>query len=142
MKKNSVKRTVVVGSAMLLLGAMGCAPQGNQSRTSGYVGALDTGNRQSAAQIRSEEDMLTHANWQQVEELLGQKGYHPGRIDGYVTQETRDAIANYQQHNRIRATGLLDDRTLIYMNRDGAGFTGTLQVQLDKASRNPTLGGN
>lgn len=47
-----------------------------------------------------------------VQNLLSDLGYAPGRIDGKLGSETRDAIRNYQMRMDIAATGVIDAQLL------------------------------
>lgn len=141
-------KALIFGS-VVLLGAIGCSSGDNYTRDYAYdsrtganpvrESAGDTTRRDTRV-IRAEERTVDSQNWRQAKALLSREGYRPGSVDPVVDQQTRDAIAAYQRRNKINATGLLDSRTLIYMQRDGAGFTGTLGAQLEKADGDPTLG--
>ena len=137
------KKNTLIVSSLFLLGAVGCSA--DHSRDSTYASRADTGRIQESAGdttrrdtrvIRGEERTIDSANWRQAKDLLSRKGFNPGSVDPVVDQQTRDAIAGYQRRAKINATGLLDSRTLLYMQRDGAGFTGTLGAQLEKADPN------
>jgi hypothetical protein len=139
-------KKAIVLSSIFALSAIGCG--GTDRNMSGvrsadtrgpiYESAGDTTRRDTRV-IRGEERTIDSNNWREARDLLARKGYSPGS-SALADQQTRDAIAKYQRNNNIRATGLLDSRTLIYMQRDGAGFTGTLGAQLEKADADPTLG--
>jgi len=47
-----------------------------------------------------------------AQERLARLGYSPGPIDGVIGAQTRDAIADFQNDNRLPATGNLDTATV------------------------------
>lgn len=135
------KTKILILSFGFILGTLGCGSSNHDvGRADGnrvYQSAGDTTRRDTRV-IRGEERTIDSANWREAKSLLSREGYNPGSIDP-VDQQTRDAIASYQRRHKINATGLLDSRTLIYMQRDGAGFSGTLGAQLEKADVNSNL---
>ncbi len=56
-----------------------------------------------------------------VEARLTQLGLKPGVVDGNFDQNTRRAIQKYQQARGIRATGYLDEETIIRLLAGGVG---------------------
>lgn len=47
---------------------------------------------------------------------LKKAGYDPGQVDGKMGWQTREAIRNYQMKNKLRATGYLNEDTLVALN--------------------------
>jgi len=60
---------------------------------------------------------LAKADFISVERQLRFHGYQPGRIDGVLDQQARDAIAAFQGNNGLDRTGFLNRRTLITLVR-------------------------
>jgi peptidoglycan hydrolase-like protein with peptidoglycan-binding domain len=138
---------VVLGS-IFLVSAMGCSSTDRdaQSRTgTGVATAPATATATTSAagrersEAREEERSLSQQNWQEAKKFLSEKGYNPGTVDGTVNTETRDAIRSFQRQNNIAVTGLLDNQTLLYMEKNGAGFTGSLGGSLRNANADQTL---
>jgi peptidoglycan hydrolase-like protein with peptidoglycan-binding domain len=50
-------------------------------------------------------------NIKKMQESLRDKGYDPGRIDGVMGSQTRDAISQYQKSENLPVTGHLDGET-------------------------------
>ena len=48
---------------------------------------------------------------QKVEEALQAKGHNPGKVDGVMDEQTRDAIRAFQKANNLTLTGTIDDKT-------------------------------
>jgi peptidoglycan hydrolase-like protein with peptidoglycan-binding domain len=48
---------------------------------------------------------------QKVEEALQAKGHNPGKVDGVMDDQTRDAIRAFQKANNLTLTGTIDDKT-------------------------------
>ena len=131
-------KAVVLGS-IFLVSAIGCSTDRDmQTRTgTGVAPAPATATTSAAgrdrAVVREEERSLSKQNWQEVESFLSKKGFNPGPVDGVASSETRDAIRDFQRRYKIAATGLLDNQTLLYMEKDGAAFTGSLGSSLRTA---------
>lgn len=143
-----MKAKAIVLSSLFVIGAMGCS-SADRNRASGTReawsasnttgGSAQAGGRDFAA-VRAEERVVNAQNWMEAQKFLSAKGFNPGTQSGQVTEQTRAAIRDYQRHNRFNVTGLLDSQTLISMERQGAGFTGTLARQLERADGDPTQG--
>lgn len=125
-------KAVVLGS-VLVLSAVGCGATSNRdTRSSSATISPATSSATTSAAARSpnlvrrEEENMTPENWREVKTFLSRKGFNPGSADSTVNDQTRQAITEFQRRNRFAATGLLDNQTLYEMQRDGAGFTGTL----------------
>ena len=43
-------------------------------------------------------------------------GYEPGRTDGYFSEETENAIKQFQKDNEVTVTGILDKETSVLLN--------------------------
>lgn len=127
-----MKAKAIVLSSVLVIGAMGCSSADRSASRTGSGAARDF------AVVRAEEGILNAQNWMEAQQWLASKGYNPGNQNGLVTEQTRAAIREYQRHNRFNVTGLLDSQTLIEMERQGAGFTGSLGRQLERAEVDPT----
>jgi peptidoglycan hydrolase-like protein with peptidoglycan-binding domain len=46
-----------------------------------------------------------------VEEALQERGHNPGRIDGFVDEQTLNALREFQKLNHLSVTGVLDEQT-------------------------------
>lgn len=139
-----IRQAMIIFSSAILLTAIGCGGMqrsaGGRDQATDYQASRANSTQRDPAVVQGEERVIDAANWRQVQRLLGQKGYNPGAVNGQVTDQTREAVRSYQRNNRFNVTGLLDSQTLIAMERDGAGFTGTLGQQLERADGDPTLG--
>jgi hypothetical protein len=47
-----------------------------------------------------------------VQEVLQDQGYYSGAIDGQLGQQTRDALAQYQQDHLLEVTAAIDEPTV------------------------------
>jgi hypothetical protein len=47
-----------------------------------------------------------------VQDRLTRLGYSPGPVDGVIGAQTRDALADFQNDNRLPATGAINTATL------------------------------
>jgi len=55
----------------------------------------------------------------EAQEILTSKGFNPGAIDGWMGEQTRDAIIAYQKaHPHLEADGILGPATLSQLRRD------------------------
>ncbi|RVO88237.1 glycoside hydrolase family protein [Sinorhizobium meliloti] len=55
----------------------------------------------------------------EAQEILSNKGFNPGAIDGWMGEKTRDAIIAYQKaHPHLEADGILGPATLSQLRRD------------------------
>lgn len=57
-------------------------------------------------------------NVEDAEQILADKGYDPGPIDGYMTPETRDALRAYQLDSALPVNGRLTRRVVKNLRRD------------------------
>ena len=85
----------------------------------------------------------------QVQEALDQKGFHVGRPDGVMGQDTTQALSSFQRQLNLKQPGQPDDLTLQALGVDlksgGAATTGAApsdqgQTRLDNPT--PGNGGN
>ena len=58
------------------------------------------------------------ASVEEAEQLLFEKGYDPGPVDGYLTPETRDALRAYQLDSALPVNGRLTRRVVMNLRRD------------------------
>lgn len=52
----------------------------------------------------------------QIQQSLKQDGYYQGQVDGFYGDQTRQALAQWQHDQGIRATGQLNAETLAAMD--------------------------
>ena len=52
---------------------------------------------------------LNQAHWHQIQKNLTEKGYNPGKIDGFFGPNTREAIRKWQADQKAEATGYLTE---------------------------------
>ena len=55
---------------------------------------------------------------EEAEQLLFEKGYDPGPVDGYLTPETREALRAYQLDSALPVNGRLTRRVVMNLRRD------------------------
>jgi len=48
---------------------------------------------------------------QNIQRALEAKGYEPGRMDGFMNNDTRAAIRDFQKDNDLVVTGSIDEKT-------------------------------
>ncbi len=53
----------------------------------------------------------SHPNAKQVQIALKNAGYNPGRIDGHIGKQTKEAIGAFQKANNLKETGKADKET-------------------------------
>lgn len=58
------------------------------------------------------------ASVEEAEQLLFDKGYDPGPVDGYLTEDTRDALRAYQLDSALPVNGRLTRRVVANLRRD------------------------
>jgi peptidoglycan hydrolase-like protein with peptidoglycan-binding domain len=80
------------------------------------------------AQSRAEEDALrlSGVRAQILELRLRDIGHDPGRLDGVIDDDTRNAIAAYQDSQGITATGYVDRATAVGL------MTGALSITIPR----------
>jgi peptidoglycan hydrolase-like protein with peptidoglycan-binding domain len=55
---------------------------------------------------------LSHGQIERVQQHLKAEGFYRGPIDGQMSAQTRQAIARFQQQNRLPSSGVVNRRTL------------------------------
>jgi hypothetical protein len=58
----------------------------------------------------------------EAEQLLVERGYDPGPVDGYLTPETREALRAYQLDSALPVNGRLTRRVVENLRRDSRGL--------------------
>ena len=98
---------------------------------------------QEASQRKLSPDQI-----KQVQEALGQKGFHVGRPDGVMGRDTRQALSSFQRQLNLKQTGQPDDLTLQALGVDvnagttGAATTGAAPTSFDQMqNQTPGNGG-
>lgn len=70
---------------------------------------------------------------EQVQSLLSIYGYNPGKVDGVIGLRTRNAIAKFQEDNRLKVTRFVDRATWKTLNRfRNTGFLTEGQLNVGK----------
>lgn len=67
-------------------------------------------------------DVAVSARVMEVQKALARLGYGPIRIDGRVSEATRDAIQRFERDRRMPVTGDISDRLVRALN-EVAGFS-------------------
>lgn len=82
---------------------------------------------QQTAQARAEEQSLrlSGVRAQLLELTLNELGFNPGRLDGVIDRNTREAIAAYQQSNGLPPTGYVDRATAVGLMSGTLNFSFT-----------------
>lgn len=55
---------------------------------------------------------LNRSQVHEIQNILIQKGFDPGDVDGYIGSETREAIRNFQRSEGLAVTGNPNEQTL------------------------------
>ncbi|MDG4657169.1 S41 family peptidase [Ectobacillus antri] len=67
-----------------------------------------------ATPIQFDKPLSYNMNSEQIknaQELLKDLGFEPGRADGYFSKETETAVKAFQQMNKLKETGIIDQKT-------------------------------
>jgi len=67
--------------------------------------------RQSFAQEKNIIEPKTRPNIKQIQTALRNAGYNPGKVDGKMGKQTRDAIKAFQAANNLPADGVVGKKT-------------------------------
>jgi peptidoglycan hydrolase-like protein with peptidoglycan-binding domain len=70
-----------------------------------FTGLLTVGVAQRASAARPDDDT------KHVQQMLADKGYNPGPIDGHMGPQTREAIGKYQSDQGLKVTHHIDSDT-------------------------------
>jgi peptidoglycan hydrolase-like protein with peptidoglycan-binding domain len=62
-----------------------------------------------------------NADIREVQQVLIDKGFYHGRIDGVMGRETMDALMQFQRREGLEATGRIDERTTAALGISGQG---------------------
>jgi peptidoglycan hydrolase-like protein with peptidoglycan-binding domain len=57
----------------------------------------------------------------QAQQALNTKGFNVGRVDGKMGRETRQALRNFQNQQKLQPTGRLDNQTMAALGMSGNG---------------------
>jgi Protein of unknown function (DUF1236)/Putative peptidoglycan binding domain len=71
-----------------------------------------------------------------VQEVLSERGFYHGKIDGVLTRETREALITFQRRQGIEATGRIDIRTSQAL---GISASGRTEGRFDQGRENGRL---
>jgi len=71
-----------------------------------------------ASSLRNESDEVSYMVWQ-VEELLDDRGYRVGALDGTLDSETREGIEDFQKDAGLKETGKVNNRLLTALLESG-----------------------
>jgi len=108
----SIKSTLSVlslaGGLLFASVAPGC------SSSSRYAPSGPLGGPQLGAQRK--------ATIENIQQALKDKGYDPGRFDGFMGPWTRKAIRDFQRDNNLRVTGMVDAKTAEKLGVSRADF--------------------
>jgi len=74
--------------------------------------------RTPAARVSPDPQLPYRASVAEAEQLLFDKGYDPGPVDGFLTPETREAIRTYQLDSALPVNGRLTRRVVSNLRRD------------------------
>ncbi|MGE5305278.1 MAG: peptidoglycan-binding domain-containing protein [Alphaproteobacteria bacterium] len=70
--------------------------------------------KEAAPKVEKAEHARVHKGSEEivkVQEALKAKGEEPGSIDGIMGKKTRAALKKFQEQNKLKATGTLDQQT-------------------------------
>jgi hypothetical protein len=74
------------------------------------VGSSTTGERHTTTTTTTVED-LSPADIREIQQVLVEKGFYHGSVDGRLTPQFHDALITFQRREGIEATGRIDERT-------------------------------
>jgi peptidoglycan hydrolase-like protein with peptidoglycan-binding domain len=74
--------------------------------------------RLRTSSIRNESNETSYMVWQ-VEELLDDRGYRVGTLDGTLDSETREGIEDFQKDANLKVTGNVNNRLLAALQQGG-----------------------
>jgi hypothetical protein len=80
------------------------SPSSGMSGSSSSTGSSSMGSSSASGQW-SNDDI------KKVQQALKEKGYDPGAVDGVMSPRTQQALRQFQQAQKIQATGQLDSQT-------------------------------
>jgi peptidoglycan hydrolase-like protein with peptidoglycan-binding domain len=109
-KGGPVRKFVIATSLSVLLPAIAALPATAQPAKSD----------QSAQLLRLNMSVvpdLDQSSIRQVQQLLQQKGFDPGPLDGIVGPRTREATRKYQDRFGMKASGEIDNQTLFALGQ-------------------------
>ena len=77
------------------------------------------------------DEQVDERTVRQAERQLQAAGFNPGKVDGIVDDETREAVRKFQEENRLQPTGELNQDTLLALKAkgDSAGAEGQPGIQ-------------
>jgi lipid-binding SYLF domain-containing protein/peptidoglycan hydrolase-like protein with peptidoglycan-binding domain len=70
-----------------------------------------TGEKKAKKGTTTKKSSMSHEKVRQAQTALKDQGFDPGRIDGIMGPMTMTALRNYQLHNHLQDTGMLDPQT-------------------------------
>lgn len=86
-------------------------------RVSGNPGEVASRHSTDATRIP-----LTHERITTLQRMLARLGYAPGRIDGLLGQETRNAIRNFERDRNLKVTGAFSVEMIEELHRVSRSF--------------------
>ncbi|OFZ73770.1 MAG: hypothetical protein A2W04_00655 [Betaproteobacteria bacterium RBG_16_64_9] len=121
-----IGQLMVAGTAALALGTVAIAQQREQS---GSQSSDQERMQQPAGSGSMQQGMMQQGmNAQTVREAqqaLKDKGHDPGPIDGMWGPQTQQAVKEFQEKEKLQASGRLDQRTLSALGiQEGASAAG------------------
>ena len=73
-------------------------------------------------------------NVQMVQKLLSENGFYVGEVDGIFGKITLKAVKDFQSSNGLKADGIVDKETLLYLGRAGSA-----EFNPSRSSRSMTM---
>lgn len=122
---------LIVLTAALSFTALACGPSySDRSRAPAS----------SARSQAADTEFISAENIQEMQRVLRDQGYDPGRVDGTMDDQTRQALRRFQDVRNIPQTGRLDRDTVGQLEKAGAHFTGQLGAlrQDERDRRDPS----
>ena len=124
MRKKTLAVSAVVFSSALVIGHSYAwsqsSPYGAGSEEKPRSGASGSGSSSSAPSSPSKgssmgsssaSNQLSSDDIKMVQQALKEKGFDPGAVDGVMSPKTQQALRQFQQAQKIQATGQLDSQT-------------------------------
>jgi peptidoglycan hydrolase-like protein with peptidoglycan-binding domain len=129
MKTTPLLRAIVMGGGITLLANPVWAEGGSHSYDRNQAGY----NNPSQSQTQSSQ--LNQQQTKQVQEALQEQGFDPGRIDGIMGSQTKQALSDFQRKKDLPVTGTVDEQTAEQLGIEMSPGSGGKERMPDQGSQ-------